>query len=186
MTAVGARKDATSTDLRRRLGVPTERFDNPSSSPMWTLLGYLRDWWRTRRTRRITPDNARERVRRGAAYLDDMDPGWHRRVDPDTLSLDSGEHCVLGQLHGEFRRGLGRSRLLNLSSGPQASLSPVAYGFRCTQNVPGAWQERDYELLTAAWRDAVRRRRVSEDLSGDGHAGGAEPVLASTTDPSTA
>lgn len=150
---------------------------------MWTLFERLHDWWRARRTRRITPERAQRRVQRGAAYLDEVDPGWYRRVDPDTLSLDSGEHCVLGQLHGEFRLGLGRSHVLNLSSGPQASLSPVAYGFKCTQYVPPAWQDRDYELLTAAWCDAVQRRHA-DDVSGDGHMGTTAPTLAAAEEDS--
>lgn len=137
---------------------------------MWTLFEPLHDWWCTRQMRRITPERVRERVRRGAAYLDDADARWYRRVNPDTLALESGQHCVLGQLHGEFRLGLGRSNVLSLSSGPQASLSPVAYGFKCTQHVPPGWQNREYELLTVAWRDAVQRRRAG-DVPGDGDEG---------------
>ncbi len=117
-----------------------------------------------------------ERVQRGAAYLDEVDPGWHRRVNADTLELEDGHHCVLGQLHGEFRLGLGRSHLISLSSAPRASLSPVAHGFKCVGNVSEAWQARDYELLTAAWREAVQTR-TADNLHGDGHAGDAIPEL---------
>ena len=135
---------------------------------MYALVERLRNWWQARRTRRITEEKVRERVQRGAAYLDEMDPGWHRQVDPNTLELGSGRQCVLGQLHGEFRLGLGRSRLISLSSAPRASLSPVAYGFKCVEGVSDEWQARDYELLTAAWRNAVLARTV-DDSRGDGH-----------------
>lgn len=134
---------------------------------MTALLEPLWNWWESRRTRQITEENVRERVRRGAEYLDDMDPGWHRRVDADTLELEDGQHCVLGQLHGDFRLGLGRSQVLTLSSAPRASLSPVAYGFKCVEGVSEEWQARDYELLTAAWRTAVRGR-WDDDIAGDG------------------
>lgn len=134
---------------------------------MYVLFERLRNWWQARRTRQITEEAVRARVERGAAYLDQMDPGWHRRIDPDTLALDSGRHCVLGQLHGEFRLGLGRSDVLSLSSAPRFSLSPVAYGFKCVEGVSEAWQKRDYELLTRAWRAAVRIR-WAEDVAGDG------------------
>lgn len=134
---------------------------------MRALLDRLRNWWQARRTRNITEDAVQKRVQRGAEYLDEMDPGWHRRIDPDTLELDSGRHCVLGQLHGEFRLGLGRSDVLSLSSAPRFSLSPVAYGFKCVEGVSEAWQKRDYELLTRAWRAAVRIR-WAEDATGDG------------------
>ena len=119
----------------------------------------------------------RERVERGAEYLDNVDPGWHRRVNADTLELEDGQHCVLGQLHGGFRLGLGRSHVLSLSSAPRASLSPVDYGFKCVEGVSDAWQARDYELLTAAWREAVRAR-TANDLPGDGRAGDSLPELA--------
>lgn len=143
---------------------------------MYALIERLRNWWHARRTRRITEEQVQKRVERGATYLDRVDPGWHRRVNPGTLELEDGEHCVLGQLHGEFRLGLGRSHVLSLSSAPRASLSPVAYGFKCVEGVSDAWQARDYELLTAAWRDAVRARAAA-DLPGDGHAGGSVPGL---------
>lgn len=113
-------------------------------------------------SRRITPERVRERVARGASYLDDVDPGWAHRVDPQTLSLSSGRHCVLGQLHGEFRLGLGRSYLVSLSSAPRPSLSPVAYGFKCVDDVPSGWQDRDYALLTEGWRAEVRARQMSD------------------------
>jgi len=143
---------------------------------MTALLESIWNWWEARRTRQITEEKVRERVRRGAEYLDDMDPGWHRRVDADTLELEDGQHCVLGQLHGGFRLGLGRSHVLSLSSAPRASLSPVAYGFKCVEGVSDEWQARDYELLTAAWREAVRARTAA-DLQGDGHAGDSVPEL---------
>ncbi|MFB6097787.1 MAG: hypothetical protein ABEK84_01465 [Salinibacter sp.] len=97
---------------------------------MRALLERLRNWWQARRTRNITEDAVQERVQRGAEYLDEVDPGWHRRIDPDALELENGRRCVLGQLHGEFRLGLGRSHVVSLSSAPRASLSPVAYGLR--------------------------------------------------------
>ena len=123
------------------------------------LRARLAAWTQRRRLRRITPAAARARVRRGAAYLDTVDPGWADRLDPDTLALADGRCCVLGQLHGDFRRGLGRARLLSLSSAPRASLSPTAHGFQCVQGVPEAAQARDYALLDRAWQAALRARR---------------------------
>jgi hypothetical protein len=98
-------------------------------------------------------------------------------VNARTLELEDGQHCVLGQLHGGFRLGLGRSQVLSLSSAPRASLSPVDYGFKCVEGVSDAWQARDYELLTVAWREAVRAR-TANDLPGDGRASDSLPELA--------
>lgn len=129
---------------------------------MLRLLHRFREWWQARRSQRITATNARERVRRGAAYLDQIDPEWYRQINPETLELDDGRHCVLGQLHGEFRLGLSRAHLLNLSSAPRASLSPVAYGFKCVEGVSEEWQSKDYRLLAEAWKVAVRTRQAAD------------------------
>ena len=134
---------------------------------MLTLFERVREWWQRRHTQQITPDRARERVQRGAEYLDDVDPEWYRHVDSETLELDDGRHCVLGQLHGEFRLGLGRSHLITMSSAPRASLSPVAYGFKCVENVPEEWQAYDYELLNEAWKEAVRTRQDADAVFDD-------------------
>jgi hypothetical protein len=134
---------------------------------MRNLFERLQEWWRGRRTQRISPEQVRERVQRGAEYLDDVDPEWHRRVDSETLELGDGRHCILGQLHGEFRLGLGRSHLITMSSAPRASLSPVAYGFKCVENVPDAWQAYDYELLNEAWKEAVRTRQENDPVLSD-------------------
>jgi hypothetical protein len=140
---------------------------------MLNLLERAREWWQARRTHNVSAEKARERVRRGAAYLDDVDPEWYRRVDAETLELGDGRHCILGQLHGEFRLGLGRSHLISMSSAPRASLSPVAYGFKCVEGVPEPWQARDYELLNDAWRDAVRRRQAADPTMGEDEKGAA-------------
>lgn len=137
-----------------------------SRSSSMLLMSFLKArflaWWRTRRARRISLDDARTRVERGADYLDEVDPAWYRRVDPDTLELASGSSCVLGQLHGDFRMGLSRSHLIDLSSAPRASLSPVSYGFQCVSGVDEADQDRDYAFLNQAWQEAVRKRQAAD------------------------
>lgn len=130
---------------------------------MTSLLARLRRWRRRRRTRQITLENARQRAARGAAYLDKADPGWHRRLDLGALALGDGESCVLGQLHGSFRNGLGRARLFSPGSAPRASLSPVAHGFHGLRGVEADAQERDYELLDRAWREEIRRRQREDE-----------------------
>ena len=102
---------------------------------------------------------ARERAARGADYLDTVDPDWSLRIAPETLTLDDGTCCVLGQLHGEFRMGLSRAGLFNMGSAPRSSLSPVAYGFHAVLFGDDELQARDYAFLDAAWRDEIRKRR---------------------------
>ena len=43
----------------------------------------------------------RQRVEKGAAWLDRERPGWRDRIDLSNLDLGSGRHCVLGH---EFER----------------------------------------------------------------------------------
>jgi hypothetical protein len=45
------------------------------------------------------------RVRRGAALLDQVRPGWWRKIATDRLAMDSCDACILGQLYGGYLRG---------------------------------------------------------------------------------
>jgi hypothetical protein len=121
----------------------------------------LFDWFRS--TPQVTLERANRRAARGAAYLDDVDPGWHRRLDLGALALSDGGSCVLGQLHGTFRSGLGRARLFNVGSAPRASLSPVAHGFHCVHAGDEETERRDYALLNRAWQEEVRRRQEADE-----------------------
>ena len=123
---------------------------------------------RARRIAAVTLDAARARAARGAALLDAADPGWAARVDPDALRLGDGRACVLGQLHGDYRRGLGRARVIDLSSAPGRFVSPVDLGFQAASDLGDAVEALDYAHLTRAWREAVvERRAVGNALKAD-------------------
>lgn len=122
------------------------------------LLGRLAARRTARRLAALTITAARLRTARGAAFLDALDPAWAARVDPARLELANGAACVLGQLHGDYRLGLGRARVLDLSSAPVASLSPVDLGFQAARDLGAAAEALDYAHLTRAWREAVRAR----------------------------
>jgi len=121
------------------------------------MLDRLRRHRRARRIAGLTLDAARARAARGAALLDDRDDGWAARVDPGSLQLADGEACVLGQLSGEYRRGL-RGRVLDLSSAPTRFVSPVDLGFQAVGDLGDAAEALDYTLLTRAWREEVALR----------------------------
>ena len=114
---------------------------------------------RQRLAARVTPAWAAARAREGAAFLDGADPGWAARVDPATLALGDGRSCVLGQLHGDYRRGLFRSRVLDGSSAFSRFVSPVDLGFQATRAAGEEAERLDYAYLTRAWREEVRGRR---------------------------
>lgn len=115
----------------------------------------------------LTIEAARARAACGAAFLDALDPAWAARVDPGRLELGDGAACVLGQLHGDYRLGLGRSRVLDLSSAPLASLSPVDLGFQAVGDLGEAAEALDYAYLTRAWREVVRDRRAPARTDGN-------------------
>lgn len=50
----------------------------------------------------MTIYEARQRVQRGAKLLDAEKPGWRAQVNPETLAMESGCGCVLGQAYGDF------------------------------------------------------------------------------------
>lgn len=129
--------------------------------PILRLLAQRRQ---ARRLAALTLDAARARAARGAGLLDAADPGWHGRVDPDALQLGDGQACVLGQLHGEYRLGLGRARVIDLSSAPSRFVSPVDLGFQAVGDLGEAAEALDYALLTRAWRDEVVHRRALRAL----------------------
>lgn len=54
------------------------------------------------RLRTMTKSQARERVARGAAFLDQARPGWAHEIDPGLLDLSDSCYCVLGQLIGDY------------------------------------------------------------------------------------
>ena len=132
------------------------------------LARYLRRLADRRTAARIaalTLGAARERAARGAAFLDALDPAWAARVDAGRLELADGAACVLGQLHGDYRLGLGRSRVIDLSSAPVASLSPVDLGFQAHGGLGDAAEALDYAHLTRAWRETVRERQPARPPS---------------------
>lgn len=122
----------------------------------------LRALLRSLLTRQPTPvslADARSRAARGAAFLDGTDPGWHGRLRTDTLALGDGQACVLGQLHGEFRLGLFRARVVDGSSARFSFVSPADLGFHARPALGEAEEALDYTFLTRAWREEVAHRR---------------------------
>lgn len=114
---------------------------------------------------RVTPEWAQARASAGASLLDAESPGWAERVDPTSLELGDGRSCVLGQLHGDYRRGLFRSRVVAASSAPVRFASPVDLGFQAS-GAGGPESERlDYAFLTRAWREEIAQRTEPTPLA---------------------
>lgn len=48
------------------------------------------------------------RVKRGAKWLDKREPGWERKVSPETLDMSLGSSCLLGQVYDDIADKGGR------------------------------------------------------------------------------
>lgn len=94
-----------------------------------------------------------DRVRAGAALLDDVSPGWWRHVDVECLDMDHCVRCVLGQVFGNYLRG---ADLLHID--------PQEYGFDV--DVPYGFNEDTdrfyYRLLTRLWTYVIRSRQAAD------------------------
>jgi hypothetical protein len=90
-----------------------------------------------------------ERVARGAAWLDEQEPGWARQVDLARLALSSPCRCVLGQLYGEYMD----APLVDVFG----NVAGVEHGF----NAGGIDTEAEFVALEARWRRVITERRAA-------------------------
>jgi hypothetical protein len=88
----------------------------------------------------------RERVERGAAWLDEVKPEWRTLIDAEILRMYSPQFCVLGQVFSVEAHEAG------LSNG-------YSYAFHVAPEVSARWvidhgfesSGEDYSTLRAAW-----------------------------------
>ena len=96
---------------------------------------------------------AKANVAAGAAYLDGVIPSWFKQIDIDSLRLDDGTYCVLGQLYDTFSKGELTLDLCTEKSTELGFLAPFT-------SIPDSWSRR-FGSLTRFWREEIRRRRRS-------------------------
>jgi len=92
--------------------------------------------------------SVRTRVERGATWLDkqyaNAKTPWWDQVRLDSLDLRSNDACVLGQLEGDYSKGLCRLFMYE----------PAPYGFN------NRWVGLlEYGMLTRAWKREIEVRR---------------------------
>lgn len=89
-------------------------------------------------------------VARGAALLDDHEPGWYRRIDRDRLDIGSTARCIIGQVFYAVT-GIGYTAAVHNLGIDRAS----EYGFD-SQGGGG------YQRLRTAWLDEVDHRLLMD------------------------
>lgn len=108
----------------------------------------------------------RERIQHGIAWLDDQEPEWRERVDPDELDLQVTCDCILGQVfaeEGERHWSNGYSHTLERVVGPivkdhvwdrssyeRRTAWAAAHGFELTP--VDTDRGLNYATLTAEWK----------------------------------
>lgn len=93
------------------------------------------------------------RVARGAAYLDEVRPDWHLKIDVADLSMESGCRCIVGQLTGEYLTGV-KSLGLNMEWGPRGSAA--RHGLNRVEDE--SFPKQAYEYLRDAWISEIKDR----------------------------
>src|SRR2546421_10270252 len=100
-------------------------------------------------------DTVLERVLRGAAFLDRVEPRWWEDVDLSLLDIQSGSYCVIGQVKGGYTYTLTCCERYQFLYENKNSFD---YGF-----LAAGYTDEDESLdalrLTACWRNVIRARK---------------------------
>ena len=93
-------------------------------------------------------------VKRGAALLDRVSPGWYRRVNVDTLSMVDMEFCIAGQAFGLNDGNYGvASRYRDVMKGLDLNEDgEVLHGFSSKQS--------HWVLLEHLWNAEIEERKA--------------------------
>ena len=99
-----------------------------------------------------------ERVARGAALLDERDPGWwrldaERPVDLDALNIADGANCICGQRSGNASYATYAEDVLGFDDATDLA-NAAWYGFFCYLE--------DEDGVDAAWCELIESRRAGE------------------------
>jgi hypothetical protein len=108
------------------------------------------------------------RAAAGASLLDRHEPGWHRRVDPDTLDAADVGRCVLGQLFGHFERGLAALTACRCDEVVAYHRDPVAWTVAHGFDLDVSESRADFLALTRTWRQELVRRADRPRQAGGG------------------
>lgn len=110
-------------------------------------------------------DSIEARVARGAAWLDENEPGWERRVEVNELRMKDGCRCVLGYVFREdAQEGAYGNDGFNYAVESNRYLydHTAELGFDCYCSEDS---EYGYAALSKAWMALLKERFASGTLS---------------------
>ena len=97
-----------------------------------------------------------ERVARGVALLDRVEPGWFHRIDVNALDVSQYDRCILGQLYKDYRLGLSALGLTQdeaTEHGFQTRIFKTDDILSLILSMANATS--DYPALTQEWRRVI-------------------------------
>lgn len=107
------------------------------------------------------------RAKIGATILDIFQPDWAEQIDPLTLRMENGCHCIFGQLFGSYEDGVEKVFALcntgeKTRDGFREHLQEAATrsGFYVPAYEGDRYVETDecYKGLTKAWQREIAKR----------------------------
>jgi hypothetical protein len=105
-------------------------------------------------------NECREQVKRGFNLLS---PEMRSKLDPETLDVELGEDCPLGQAFGNFERGLVILFTQDgVYDGCAALREAARSGFYVPVDAPAYYVR--YAMLTRIWRTMLETERTVNDL----------------------
>lgn len=100
----------------------------------------------------MTDTDFAAKVAKGAELLDNERPGWADDIDLESLNMAEGNHCILGQLYGDYVDGL-------YALGFTRGWGSRGHGFTLHVGWSSASDSmEDWYTLHALWRKEVASR----------------------------
>lgn len=130
---------------------------------------------------------AAPRVLRGAALLDEREPGWADKIVLDNLEMDDAQMCVLGQTNGDYWSHAARLGLATTTG--YVDESAVEHGFNINHGDIESFIEsfiyldfvRDrhiqmlYSVLAGLWVEQIKARQAVGPIGAFGDVSHFEP-----------
>ena len=101
----------------------------------------------------MTISNVYKRAAKGAELLDNLNPGWFKKIKIHELYMSNCGHCVLGQLYGSYWDGL-----ISIELESDAYVNIEEYGFKESYRSNYGYEELDKE-----WKIQIQERLNHEN-----------------------